>query len=56
MLVLKNLPANAGDVREMVQSLCREYPSEKGSVVHTNILAWRIPWIRETDGIQSIGS
>ena len=23
--------------------------------IHSNILAWRIPWIEETDGLQSMG-
>ena len=27
-----------------VQSLCQEYPLEKGMEIHPNILAWRIPW------------
>ena len=56
VLVLKSLPASVGDVREMVQSLCWEHPLEKGSAIHTDILAWRIPWMRDTGGIQSMGS
>ena len=27
-----------------VQSLCQEYPVEKGMATHSSILAWRIPW------------
>ena len=32
-----------------VQSLCREDPQEKGMATHSSILAWRIPWMKETD-------
>ena len=28
---------------------------EKGMAIHSNILAWRIPWEGETDGLQSMG-
>ena len=27
-----------------------------GMAIHTSILAWRIPWTEEPDGLQSIGS
>ena len=36
--------------------LGREDPVEKGTATHSNILAWRIPWIEEPGGLQSIGS
>ena len=29
---------------------------EEGMVTHSNILAWRIPWIEEPGGLQSMGS
>ena len=38
-LVIKNLPANAGDARDMSQSLGWEDPLEKGMTVHSRILA-----------------
>jgi len=44
MLVLKNPPANAEDVRDTVPSWGQEDPQEKGMETHTSILAWRIPW------------
>ena len=44
-LVVKNQPANAGDVR-----------LEKGMTTHSSILAWRIPWTDEPGRLQSIGS
>ena len=51
----KNLPANAGDTREWVQSLGQEDPQEEGMATHSSIPAWRIPWTEEPGRIQSIG-
>ena len=51
VLVVKNLPANAGDIR----SLGREDPLEEDMATHSSILAWRIPWTEEPDGIWSMG-
>ena len=56
VLVVKNPPANAGDIRNWVPSLGLEDPLEKGMATHSGILAWRIPWTEEPDGLQSIGS
>ena len=51
--MVKCLPA----MRETwVQSLGREGPLEKGMATHSSILAWRIPWTEEPDGLQSLGS
>ena len=33
----------------------REDSLEKGMATHPSILAWRIPWIEELGGLQSIG-
>ena len=33
-----------------------EDPLEKEMVTHSNIFAWRIPWIEEHAGLQSTGS
>ena len=41
MLVVKNLPANAGDVRDVVRSLGQEDPLKEG-VATFSILAWKI--------------
>ena len=50
---LKRLPA----MRETwAQSLGREDPLEKEMAAHSCILAWRIPWTEEPDGLQSMGS
>ena len=49
---VKNLPA----VQEtQVWSLGWEDPVEKGMTIHSNILAWRIPWTEEPGGLQSVG-
>ena len=47
---VKNLPA----VRETwVRSLGWGDPLEEGMATHSSILAWRIPWTEEPDGLQS---
>ena len=53
--VVKNLPANAGDIKTRVSSLGREDPVEEGMAAHSSILAWRIPWTEEPGGLQSMG-
>ena len=53
--MVKNLPANAGDVRDTGLSLGREDPLEKGMATHSSILAWRLPWTEEPGRVQSIG-
>ena len=51
--MVKNLPA----MQEMwVRSLGGEGPLEKGMATHSTILAWRIPWTEEPDGLQPVGS
>ena len=50
--LVENLPAMQ---ETWVQSLGQEDPLEKGIATHSSILAWRIPWIEEPDGLQSMG-
>ena len=38
-----------------VQSLDQEDPLEKGMATNCSILAWRIPWREEPEGLQSMG-
>ena len=38
-----------------VRSLGQEDPLEKEMATHSSILAWRIPWTEELDGLQSTG-
>ena len=52
-LVVKNPPANAGDV---VRSLGWKDPLKKEMAAHSSILAWEIPWTEDPDGLQSMGS
>ena len=56
VLVVKNLPANAGDGRDTDPSLGWEGPLEEGMATYSSILAWRSPWMEEPSGLQSIGS
>ena len=42
VLVVKNLPTNIGDARDMVRSLDQEDPLEKEMETHISILAWKI--------------
>ena len=39
-----------------VLTLSWEDPLEKGMATHSSILAWRVSWTVETDGLQSMGS
>ena len=55
-LVVKNPPANAGDVRDLGSIPGSEDPLEKEMATHSSILAWRIPWTEEPGGLQSTGS
>ena len=47
--MVKNLPAMQ---ETQVQSLGQENPLEKGMVIHSTSLAWRIPWTEEPGGLQ----
>ena len=51
--LVKNPPAMQ---ETWVQSLGWEDPLEKGTATHSSILAWRIPWTEEPDGLQSTES
>ena len=44
---------NAGDA---VRSLGQEDPLEKEIATHSSTLAWRIPWMEEPGGLQSMES
>ena len=39
-----------------VRSLGWKIPLEKEMATHSSILAWRIPWTEEPDGLQFMGS
>ena len=38
-----------------VRSLGWEGPLSEGMATHSSILAWRIPWTKESGGLQSVG-
>ena len=48
---VKNLPAMQ---ETQVRSLGQEDPLEKEVATHSSIPAWRIPWIEEPGGLQSM--
>ena len=50
--VVKNLPAKK---ETWVRSLGREDPLEKVMATHSSFLAWRIPWLEDPGGLQSMG-
>ena len=49
--LVKNPPAMQ---ETWVWSLGWEDPLEKGKATYSTILAWRIPWTKEPDGLQSM--
>ena len=50
---LKQLPALQ---ETWVRSLGQEDPLEKEMATHSSVLDWRIPWMEELGGLQSMGS
>ena len=50
MLVVKNLPANAGDIRDPSSIPGQKDSLEEGMATHSSILAWRSPWTEEPVG------
>ena len=51
--MVKHLPTMQ---ETQARSLGWEDPLEKEMVTHSSILAWKIPWMEETGGLQSMGS
>ena len=50
--MVKHLPT----MRETwVRSLGSEDPLEKEMAIHSSTLAWKIPWMEEPGGLQSMG-
>ena len=54
-LVVKNPPANAGDMEREFKSWVRKI-IKGGMAAHPIILAWRIPETEQSGGLQSVGS
>ena len=55
VLVVKNLPATAGDIRDpgSIPGWGRSPGGGNGNPL--SVLAWRIPWTEEPGGLQSMG-
>ena len=53
--VVKNLLADAGDIRGTDLIPRSERSPGGGTATHSSILAWRIPYTEEPGGLQSIG-
>ena len=52
--VVKNPSANAGETGDSIRPLDPEDALEKEMATHSSILAWKIPWIQEPGGLQSM--
>ena len=54
--MVKNPPANAGDVRDAGSiTVSRRFPGG-GQATHSGILTWEIPWTEEPGRLQSMQS
>ena len=56
VLVVMNPPASAGDIRDSGLIPGLEKSPGGGNGNPSSILAWRIPWTKESGGLQSTGS
>ena len=56
VLVVKNMPANAGDISDMGSNPGSGRCPGEGMATHFSILVWRIPRTEEPGGLQSMGS
>ena len=56
--VVKNLPANAGDTRDVgsIPVSVRKIPRGEEMTIHCSILAWKISRTEEPGGLPSMGS
>ena len=52
--MVKNLPSNEGNVRDVGPIPELGGSLEEGMTTHSSILAWRIPWTKEPGRLQSI--
>ena len=55
VLVVKNLLANAGNIRDMDSVRGWKDSLEEGTATHSSILAWRIPWTEKPGGLRPRG-
>ena len=53
--MVKNPPANAGDIRGTGSIPGQEDPLKRHMAPHSSVIAWRIPWTEEPGQLQSMG-
>ena len=53
--MVKNMPANSGDSRDVGLIPGLEDPLEKEMATHSSVLGWRIPWVEEPGRLQCMG-
>ena len=53
--MVKNPPANAGDIRDVGSIPESGDPLEEEMATHCSILAWRIPWTEKPGELQFMG-
>ena len=53
--MVKNLPTNAGNSRDVISILGREDPLEWEVATYSILLAWKVPWTEEPGRQQSMG-
>ena len=56
VLVVKNLLAHAGDIKDMSSVLGWKDSLEESKATHSSILTWRILWTEELGRLQSMES
>ena len=54
--MVKNLPAKAGDARDVGSIPQSGRSPGRGQATHSSVLARRLSWIEEPGGLQSMGS
>ena len=55
VLVVKDRPANTGDIRDMGSIPGSRRSPGEGMAIHSSVLAWRIQQTEESGRLQSIG-
>ena len=53
--MVKNPLTNVGDIRDVGSIPESGRPPEEEMATHSSILAWRIPWTKDPDKLQSNG-
>ena len=56
VLLVKNLPASTGDIRDIGFDPWVEKIPWRRAWQHSSLLAWKIPWTELPDELQSTGS